>query len=116
MSNLFIFIIVLIFVIIIQLIISSWFVEIAKLKGYNAKEHFIFQKCFWLGLPGWLYTLGLPDIRENPEYDNKDTIKKSKIKLQPWTCSQCGQSNPGDSAVCSKCSTVNYDMWHKLHE
>lgn len=78
MSNL--FIIVLIFVIIIQLIISSWFVEIATLKGYNAKKHFIFQKCFWLGRPGWLYTLGLPDIRENPEYDNKDTIKKKQNK------------------------------------
>ncbi|MBR4791107.1 MAG: hypothetical protein IK024_09480 [Treponema sp.] len=47
----------------ILFIMAKKMCEIAELKGYNAKEKHIFAICFWLGFLGYLYTIGLPDIK-----------------------------------------------------
>ena len=45
--------------------------EIAELKGYNAKEKHIFAICFWLGLLGYIYTIGLTDIKKQEQQKEK---------------------------------------------
>lgn len=37
--------------------------EVAELKGYNSKEKHIFAICFWFGIFGFLYVVGLPDLK-----------------------------------------------------
>lgn len=37
--------------------------ELAELKGYNSKEKHIFALCFWFGIFGFLYVVGLPDLK-----------------------------------------------------
>lgn len=95
---------------------ASWFEEIAALKGYNAKEYHIFARCFWLGIAGWLYTIALPYNSKDFKITKIENNEKSSYSGLTWICSQCGKTNPCDTAVCQKCSTINHDMWHKLHD
>ena len=44
----------------INYIVSRKFEEIAFLKGYDESAH-SFAMCFWLGVVGWIYVLGLPN-------------------------------------------------------
>lgn len=46
-------------IIVINVLIAFYMDEVAKLKGY---ENAVFWRCFWLGLPGWLYVVALPDL------------------------------------------------------
>ena len=39
--------------------IAKWFFEVAEEKGYHDKKYFWI--CFWLGLPGWLLVIALPN-------------------------------------------------------
>ena len=39
--------------------LASQFSEVATLKGYNDKKYYWI--CFWLGLPGWLLVVALPN-------------------------------------------------------
>ena len=53
---------------VISNIIASYMKQVAYLKGYDDNAH-VFAICFWLGLPGWLYVVALPDLvaRKNQE-------------------------------------------------
>lgn len=42
--------------------LAKQFFEIAQAKGYNDRKYLWI--CFWLGLPGWLLVIALPN-REN---------------------------------------------------
>ena len=42
--------------------LASEFSEVAATKGYTNKKYYWI--CFWLGLPGWLLVIALPN-REN---------------------------------------------------
>ena len=42
--------------------LASQFSEVAAAKGYQDKKYYWI--CFWLGLPGWLLVIALPN-REN---------------------------------------------------
>ena len=49
----------------INFLIAGWFFEAAEAKGYhNSKYYWI---CFWLGLPGWLLVIALPDRGNAPQ-------------------------------------------------
>lgn len=39
--------------------LAKQFFEIAKAKGYSDRKYLWI--CFWLGLPGWLLVIALPD-------------------------------------------------------
>ena len=52
-------------VLLISWYVAKQFFEIAKAKGYhNSKYYWI---CFWLGLPGWLLVIALPDRGNAPQ-------------------------------------------------
>lgn len=59
---------VLVVYLIIDGIVASYMKQVAYLKGYDDNAH-TFAICFWLGLPGWLYVVALPDLvaRKNQE-------------------------------------------------
>lgn len=42
--------------------VAGQFSEVAAAKGYTDKKYYWI--CFWLGLPGWLLVIALPN-REN---------------------------------------------------
>lgn len=53
---------------IIDAIIAYYMKEVAYAKGYDDNAH-AWAMSFWLGLPGWLYVVALPDLiqRKNQE-------------------------------------------------
>ena len=49
----------------LDFLIAGWFFEAAEAKEYhNSKYYWI---CFWLGLPGWLLVIALPDRGNAPQ-------------------------------------------------
>ena len=49
----------------LDFLIAGWFFEAAEAKRYhNSKYYWI---CFWLGLPGWLLVIALPDRGNAPQ-------------------------------------------------
>lgn len=62
-------IIVLAVIIILLAIIAHFMAESAKLKGYGPEYH-IFAKCFFLFLPGILYTISLPDLKTRQKIED----------------------------------------------
>lgn len=52
----------------VDLFIASYMEDVAQKKGYDGDSH-VWAISFWLGLPGWLYTIALPDLvaRENQQ-------------------------------------------------
>ena len=49
----------------LDFLIAGWFFEAAEAEGYhNSKYYWI---CFWLGLPGWLLVIALPDRGNAPQ-------------------------------------------------
>ncbi len=100
--------------IVIICIIASKMCEIARLKGYDPAEKHIFALCFWLGIFGILYVLGLPDmklrkllgdesitIKEEPSSE-KQEIKKEITYLDngDWRCPMCNAINPVNDKRC----------------
>ena len=52
----------LIIALIVDFFLAGQFAEAAAAKGYQDKKYYWI--CFWLGLPGWLLVIALPN-REN---------------------------------------------------
>lgn len=49
--------------VVISSLIANQFYEIAKMKGYSESKYWHF--CFWLGMPGYLIVIALPDKNKN---------------------------------------------------
>lgn len=56
-------ILILLFVFVLLLFMPAKMCEVAKLKGYNPKSYHIFALCFWFTIFGYLYVIGLPDLK-----------------------------------------------------
>jgi hypothetical protein len=54
-----IYFLIFIFWLCISLYLAEQFYEVAKEKGYDDRKYF--QICFWLGLPGYLLVIALPN-------------------------------------------------------
>lgn len=54
--------------ILINFIISKHMEKAAALKGHH-KVH-AFAMCFWLGLPGYLYVVALPDVNQQAQLES----------------------------------------------
>ena len=76
--NSFFYFLLLIIYIVIAAVVSTWFTEIAKLKGYDVKEKHIWARCFWLGFIGWLYAIGLPDKNTKCSSEDKNDLIQNK--------------------------------------
>lgn len=46
---------------VVNLIVAEFMKNVAYAKGYDDNAH-AFGVAFWLGLPGWLYVVALPDL------------------------------------------------------
>ena len=46
-------------ILVLSYFIAKWFFEVVEEKGYHDKKYFWI--CFWLGLPGWLLVIALPN-------------------------------------------------------
>lgn len=55
-------ILLLIVCLVVDFFLAGQFAEAAVAKGYTDKKYYWI--CFWLGLPGWLLVIALPN-REN---------------------------------------------------
>ena len=56
-------ILILLFVFVLLLFMPAKMCEVAKLKGYDPKSYHIFALCFWFSIFGYLYVIGLPDLK-----------------------------------------------------
>ena len=61
----FISLLVLAAILILAYFIAKWFFEVAEAKGHHDTKYFWI--CFWLGLPGWLLVIALPDRGNAPQ-------------------------------------------------
>jgi hypothetical protein len=115
------FIIVWIVVLIIQYFVAKQFESVAADKGYQDSK--FFHLSFWLGLPGWLLVIALPDrCRNNGE--SPQTTMDSSVKPQGkekfvWNpvdettaiaigetnikCTNCHHTQFKGNKVCSQC-------------
>ena len=116
---LFVYIIVLIIAIVINIAISSKFSDIAYEKGYDGQPYF--WLCFFLGVVGYTMVAALPDLEL---YRNLDEVSASAPKVaagkeqkrtvniysnqsasanSSWTCT-CGRVNASYVSSCT-CGT-----------
>ena len=62
---------ILVFWIVITSILAEQFYEVAQEKGYDDRKYF--RICFWLGLPGYLLVIALPN-RSNSQQTLPDEL------------------------------------------
>ena len=102
-------VLVLLLIIVLILFMPAKMCEIAELKGYNPKEKHIFAICFWFNIFGFLYVLGLPDLklRKTLLQLKKDTSNlnngTSESSVDYKICKKCGAQNALNSVTCKDC-------------
>ncbi len=60
----------------IQYFIAKQFESVAADKGYQGSR--FFHLSFWLGLPGWLLVISLPDRGKHSSYENNTSSEPTK--------------------------------------
>ena len=73
-------ILILLFVFVLLLFMPAKMCEVAKLKGYDPKSYHIFALCFWFTIFGYLYVIGLPDLKLRKILNQ--TLNNNQITLE----------------------------------
>ena len=124
----FLYIVIFVVVVAINGYLSSKAGAIAEMKGHSGREWF--HICFWLGFPGYLLLIALPDLsvhnetdydKKQPEQERPNTpsnviyqktipvkkdlspLFKSTVKEDGWNCTDCDAFNPVVAKVCCEC-------------
>lgn len=98
-------VLVLIFALVLMLFMPAKMCEVAELKGYNPKEYHVFAICFWFNIFGFLYVLGLPDLKLRKIIQQKNNKTSSSEKHCDDNINSNNKSENMDEE-CQKSKTV----------
>ena len=119
----FIYVLIGIALIIINLYISALFDEVAAHKGFDERKYFWI--CFFFGIAGYLLVVALPDLNDRiaPQSTQPsslvqhtaqrycentyrcNTVAASASEVE-WTCGNCQTVNSVNYGQCKKCGAV----------
>ena len=63
-------------VFVISYLVADEFYDVASAKGYESRKYFWIP--FWLGLPGWLLVIALPN-KDTPAVNNSAPVNLNEL-------------------------------------